>query len=68
MVWCVLTIPEGRDYKPLTDEDGGAGGAGGRLRSGVSQRSWGDCWGDLLEGGYPVGLVLTEVLSLVSVF
>jgi hypothetical protein len=24
LVLCVLTIPEGRDYKPLTDEDGGA--------------------------------------------
>jgi hypothetical protein len=33
---CVLTTRSPRAYKPLTDEDGGASGADGRLRSGVS--------------------------------
>ena len=43
-----MTTSEGRAYKPLTDEDGGAFGADGRLRSGVSRRNCrlcrGDCW------------------------
>jgi hypothetical protein len=34
-----LTICVGRDYKPLTDEDGGASGADDLLRSGVSVRN-----------------------------
>ena len=32
----MLTTRSARAYKPLTDEDGGASGADGRLRSGVS--------------------------------
>ena len=44
----LLTSSSGRDYKPLTDEDGGASGADGRLRSGVSHETAGIvgviCW------------------------
>ena len=35
----MLTTSRGKAYKPLTDEDGGASGAGGRLRSGVSHET-----------------------------